>query len=111
MAMPAITGIRSPSMEIGETVCNFSKSPKWLVPSLPRVGEVYLPMCCVKMSRGRKPFTRSAPMLRIIGASQSFFSSADAVPTEIASCPPLHHAPQQLLKRRDLFAGDTAGHD
>ena len=35
------------------------------------------------------PFTRSAPMLRIIGASQSFFSSAYAVPTEIASWPRL----------------------
>src|SRR5207245_3801030 len=62
-----VTGVQTcalPILEIGETVCNFSKSPKWLVPSLPRVGEVYLAMCCVKMSRGRKPFTRSAPMLR-----------------------------------------------
>ena len=89
MAMPAITGIRSPSMEMGETTCRTFKSPKWLVPSLPRVGEVYLAMCWVRMSRGLKPFTRSAPILRIIGASQSRGSSAYAVPTEIASCPRL----------------------
>ena len=30
----------------------------------------------VKMSRGGTPLTSNAPMLRIIGASQSFFSSA-----------------------------------
>ena len=76
MATPAITGIKSPSMEIGETMCKLSKSPKWLVPSLPLVGESYFAMCCMKMSRGGTPFTRSAPMLRIIGAIQSFFSSA-----------------------------------
>ena len=52
------------------------RSPKWLVPSLPCVGEVYFAMCCVKMSRGGTPFTSSAPMLRIMGAIQSRFSSA-----------------------------------
>ncbi len=89
MATPVITGIRSPSMEMGETMCRFFRSPKWLVPSFPSVGEVYFAMCCVKMSRGFTPFTSSAPMLRIIGASQSRFSSAYAVPTEIASWPRL----------------------
>ena len=76
MATPVITGIRSPSIEIGETMCRFFKSPKWLVPSLPCVGDVYFAMCCVKMSRGWNPFTSNAPILRIIGASQSRFSSA-----------------------------------
>ena len=41
MATPVITGIRSPSMEMGETTCRTFRSPKWLVPSLPCVGEVY----------------------------------------------------------------------
>src|SRR5438876_4271869 len=72
-------------MEIGETMCRFSRSPKWLVPSLPRVGEVYFAMCWVKMSRGGTPLTSSAPMLRIIGAIQSLLSRAYAVPTEIRS--------------------------
>src|SRR5713226_2151192 len=68
MATPVITGIKSPSMEIGETMCRLSRSPKWLVPSLPFVGESYFAMCCMKMSRGGTPFTRSAPMIRNIGA-------------------------------------------
>ena len=63
-------------MEMGETMCSLSRSPKWLVPSLPSVGEVYFAMCWVKMSRGGTPLTSNAPMLRIMGASQSFFSSA-----------------------------------
>ncbi len=33
------------------------RSPKWLVPSLPLVGEVYFAMCWVKMSRGGTPLT------------------------------------------------------
>ena len=76
MATPVITGIRSPSIEIGETMCRTFKSPKWLVPSLPFVGEVYFAICCVKISRGGTPFTNNAPMLRIMGAIQSRFSSA-----------------------------------
>ena len=40
MAMPVMTGIRSPSMEMGEITCRDFRSPKWLVPSLPNVGEV-----------------------------------------------------------------------
>src|SRR5215471_1507547 len=40
MATPVSTGMRSPSMEIGETIWRFSRSPKWLVPSLPLVGDV-----------------------------------------------------------------------
>src|SRR5690242_331857 len=52
MATPAITGIRSPSIEIGETTwCSF-RSPKSQVPSLPCVGEVTLAMYWVMMSRG-----------------------------------------------------------
>src|SRR5262249_48761119 len=35
IATPVITGIKSPSIEIGETMCRLSKSPKWLLPSLP----------------------------------------------------------------------------
>src|SRR5882762_7717098 len=97
MATPVITGIRSPSMEIGETMCRFSRSPKWLVPSLPLVGESYLAMCCMKTSRGGTPLTNSAPILRIIGASQSFFSSAYAVPTETASWPKLEYSPPTIL--------------
>jgi len=89
MATPVMTGIKSPSIEIGETMCRLSRSPKWLVPSLPLVGESYFAMCCMKTSRGGTPFTSNAPMLRIIGANQSFFSSAYAVPTEIASWPRL----------------------
>ena len=90
-------------MEIGETMCRFSRSPKWLVPSLPRVGEVYFAMCWVKMSRGGTPLTSSAPMLRIIGAIQSLLSRAYAVPTEIASCPRLEYSPPTILFWRNSF--------
>src|SRR5438046_4578574 len=102
MATPVITGIKSPSMEIGETMWRSSKSPKWLVPSLPFVGESYFAMCCMKMSRGRTPLTSSAPMLRIIGASQSFFSSAYAVPTEIASWPRLERSEEHTSELQSL---------
>jgi len=40
MAMPVMTGIRSPSMEIGETNVPRFQFAEWLVPSLPSVGEV-----------------------------------------------------------------------
>ena len=39
---------------MGETTWRTFRSPKWLVPSLPCVGEVNCAMCCVKMSRGLK---------------------------------------------------------
>src|SRR3989441_9254656 len=83
-------------------MCRFSKSPKWLVPSLPLVGESYFAMCCMKTSRGGTPFTSSAPIFRIIGASQSFFSSAYAVPTDTASCPKLERSEEHTSELQSL---------
>ena len=70
-ATPESTGMRSPSMEMGETMLRFSISPKCEVPSRPRVGESALAMYCIMVSLAAKPRTSSEPWLRIMGANQS----------------------------------------
>src|SRR5271169_154158 len=70
-ATPESTGIKSPSMEMGETMLRSWMSPKWLVPSRPLVGESALAMYCIMVSRAANPRTKSEPWFRIMGANQS----------------------------------------
>ncbi len=50
-AIPAITGTRAPSIEMGEMTPR-SGLPKWRLQSLPPEGEVERAMYCVMTSRG-----------------------------------------------------------
>jgi len=50
--------------------------PKWLVPSLPLVGESYFAMLLHENVPRPYSLYQKRPMFRIIGASQSFFSNA-----------------------------------
>ena len=50
-AIPAMTGTRAPSIEIGEMTPR-SGRPKWRLQSLPPEGEVARAMYCVMTSRG-----------------------------------------------------------
>jgi hypothetical protein len=85
-AIPAMTGMTAPRWEIGATMRR-ERSPKCVLPSRPPVGDVARAQYCVNTSRGRTPRTSIVPRLRIKGPTQSWGSSAYAVPTEIASWP------------------------
>ena len=81
MAMPAATGIESPSMLIGPTITGSSTSASgrctmWMLRSRPRELEVPFAMYWRKISSGRTPTVISAPMLRMSGSTASRRSSA-----------------------------------
>src|ERR1035441_2569145 len=92
-ATPASTGIKSPSVEIGETTLRSTISPKCEEASRPLVGDPDFAMYCIMMSAGEKPRTSSAPWLRIIGPSHSSLRRAYAEAQEQASCPNPKYTP------------------
>src|SRR5438309_613153 len=110
MATPVITGIRSPSMEMGETTWCVFKSPKWQVPSFPCVGEVTRAIYWVPDRLGFA--CQPAGQLRGIGGDQSQSKSiAESGAQTRDRVGARDWAPEQLFQRRNAAAGDAARGD
>ena len=85
--MPAMTGTRAPSIEIGEMTPR-SGRPKWRLQSLPPEGEVARAMYCVMTSRGRVAHDEDdAEVADERPDDVALVAARRRVPTEVASWP------------------------
>ena len=86
IAMPVATSIMSGSIETIPTQ-PFVWSPKWTLPSRPRVMPSARPMYWARIRAGSTPRTRCAPRSRCRMHRRSWAAIAYAAPTETASWP------------------------
>ena len=110
---PPSPGSNRPAWKSAKTMCKLSRSPKWLVPSLPSSSESYFAMCCMKMSRGGTPLHEQRPDIADHRRQAVVFFPAYADPTEMASCPRLEYSPPTILFCRNNFTmvSSTRGSD